>query len=48
MSRYTDTDTDTDNRTDVDYYLPGASIDSTEPGPVERALGRLFRRRGRF
>jgi hypothetical protein len=39
---------DTDDRTDVDYYLPGVSISSTAPGPVERLLGRLFRRRGRF
>jgi len=44
MSRHTDTD----ERTDVDYYLPGASISSTEAGPLERVLTRLFRRRGRF
>ncbi|WP_257627489.1 MULTISPECIES: hypothetical protein [Haloplanus] len=44
MSRHTDTD----ERTDVDYYLPGASIRSTDPGPVGRFLTRLFRRRGRF
>ncbi|WP_338738264.1 hypothetical protein [Haloplanus salilacus] len=44
MSRYTDSD----ERTDTDYYLPGVSIRSTEPGPVERFFRRLFRRRGRF
>lgn len=44
MSRHTDSD----ERTDVDYYLPGASISSTDPGPIERFFTRLFRRRGRF
>jgi hypothetical protein len=34
-------------RSDDQYYLPGASI-SAAPGPVERFLTRLFRRRGRF
>jgi len=36
-----------DERTDADYYLPGVSGSET-PGPVERFLTRLFRRRGRF
>lgn len=44
MSRHADAD----ESTETEYYLPGASIDSTEPGPVERFLTRLFRRRGRF
>ncbi|MFB6256604.1 MAG: hypothetical protein ABEH58_07775 [Haloplanus sp.] len=36
-----------DEQSADDYYLPGAAI-STNPGPVERFLTRLFRRRGRF
>jgi hypothetical protein len=36
-----------DEQFDGDYYLPGVSP-SAEPGPVERFLTRLFRRRGRF
>jgi hypothetical protein len=31
-----------------DHYLPGGPVPSTAPGPVERVLTRLFRRRGRF
>jgi hypothetical protein len=34
-------------QSDDQYYLPGVSI-SASPGPVERFLTRLFRRRGRF
>ena len=34
-------------QSDDQYYLPSVSISST-PGPVERFLTRLFRRRGRF
>jgi hypothetical protein len=44
MSRHTDSE----ESTDIEYYIPGASIGSTDPGPVERFLTRLFRRRGRF
>jgi hypothetical protein len=40
--------TDSDESTDIDYYIPGASISSSGPGPVERFFTRLFRRRGRF
>jgi hypothetical protein len=36
-----------DEQSANDYYLPGASI-STDPGPIERFLTRLFRRRGQF
>jgi hypothetical protein len=36
-----------EERSDDQYYLPGVSI-SAAPGPVERVLTRLFRRRGRF
>jgi len=34
-------------QSDEQYYLPSVSI-SSAPGPVERFLTRLFRRRGRF
>lgn len=40
--------TDSDEYSDADYYLPGASAGSTDPGPVERVITKLFRRRGRF
>jgi hypothetical protein len=40
--------TDSDENTDTEYYIPGASVDSTAPGPIERLLTHLFRRRGRF
>lgn len=36
-----------DESTANDYYLPGVAV-STSPGPIERFLTRLFRRRGRF
>jgi len=36
-----------DEQAESEYYLPGAS-GSTEPGPIERVLTHLFRRRGRF
>ena len=36
-----------DEQSANDYYLPGVSV-STEPGPIEQFLTRLFRRRGRF
>jgi hypothetical protein len=36
-----------DDRSENDYYLPGVSM-SSNPGPIERFLTRLFRRRGRF
>jgi hypothetical protein len=39
--------TTTDEQSDSEYYLPSVSI-SAAPGPVERFLKRLFRRRGRF
>ncbi|MFB6194601.1 MAG: hypothetical protein ABEI80_00380 [Haloplanus sp.] len=35
-------------QSDSDYYLPGTPSPSTRPGPIERFLTRLFRRRGRF
>ncbi|RMB18304.1 hypothetical protein [Haloplanus aerogenes] len=36
-----------DQQSEFENYLPGTNP-STAPGPVERLLTRLFRRRGRF
>jgi len=36
-----------DEQSEFENYLPGVTP-SASPGPVERFLTRLFRRRGRF
>ncbi|MFB6101137.1 MAG: hypothetical protein ABEJ73_01055 [Haloplanus sp.] len=45
MSKATKSDTEQFGR---DYYLPGTPSPSVTPGPVEKFLTCLFRRRGRF
>jgi hypothetical protein len=35
-----------ESRHDVEIYMPGMPTLSSEPGRFERALARLFRRRG--
>jgi hypothetical protein len=37
-----------DEQSEFENYLPGMPNPSASPGPVERFLTRLFRRRGRF
>jgi len=37
-----------DEQSEFENYLPGMPDPSASPGPVERVLTRLFRRRGRF
>jgi len=39
---------DSDQQPEFENYLPGMPNPSASPGPVERILTRLFRRRGRF
>lgn len=38
--------TDATELRDLEYYLPATPNVSTDPGPVERFLTSLFRRRG--